>query len=344
MLSWAILFAAAPGGAQQAQDENATLTLHVYTNLMQIPVLVLGPYLDRVPKVDPKKLTVQLGDEKPFHPTHVRPEGDDPVALAIVLDVSDSHNDLLPEFGKALGKLAAKSLHPNDSVAVYALDCGLMRVASFAPADAYLLKSVGELAAKDTTPRTDRKRRSCGSSLPFMDALAVVTDELSRQPGRRVLLAISNGLDAGSKFSDEQVRQFADGRGVAIFGLTEGLGTVPFIVRPGTVSMALHEVPFVGLCESTGGLVRRTSATLLHADLASLVKMVRERIIVEFPRPRNMAAGVYVIRVAVEKSNVFIRPAGISVPIPDSHILADPHTIHPEDSVRMDAVAPSPPQ
>src|ERR1700728_3056548 len=142
MLSWAILFAmAAPGVAQQAPDENATLTLHVYTNLIQIPVLILGPYLDYAPKVDPKKLTVTVGDGKPFHPNHIRPEGDDPIALAILFDVSDSGSELPSRFESGLAGLASQSLRPQDSVAIYALDCSLLRVSGYAPADTDSLKA-----------------------------------------------------------------------------------------------------------------------------------------------------------------------------------------------------------
>jgi hypothetical protein len=56
--------------------------------------------------------------------------------------------------------------------------------------------------------------------------------------------------------------------------------------------------------------------------------MVRERYIVEFPRPAKATAGEHVkeIRI-VNGSNYFIRPAGVSVPIPDATVLTDPTTV-----------------
>ena len=164
-IALAIFFAVAVScAAQEAQDENATMTLHVYTNLIQIPVLILSPLLDYAPKVDPKSLTVTLGEGKPFHPNHIRPEGDDPISLAILLDVSDSGNDLLPQFGPGLAKLAAQSLRPQDSVAVYALDCSLLRVSGFVPTTFDSLKAAGERARNATTPRENKRRRNCGAS------------------------------------------------------------------------------------------------------------------------------------------------------------------------------------
>jgi hypothetical protein len=341
MLSGAILFAvAASCAAQEAQDENATLTLHVYTNLIQIPVLVLGPYLDYTPKVDPKNLTVTLGDGKPFHPNHIRPEGDDPIALAILFDVSDSQSDLRYQFGAALAKVASQSMRPQDSIAIYALDCGLVRLSSYAPADADSLKVAGERARHAATPRENKHRRSCGTSLHLLDALMAVTNALSRQPGRRVLFAIAGGSDSGSKFSEDDLHRLANDAGVAIFGLTEGPGTAPRGINPNSPASAQPQSFFSLLCENTGGLVLHTSADGFPRSLVSLVTMVRGRIIVEFPRPSKLTPGPHDINVAIAKSIAFIRPAGSSVPLPDPQIRSDPNTIHPEDSLPLPPSAP----
>jgi hypothetical protein len=73
--------------------------------------------------------------------------------------------------------------------------------------------------------------------------------------------------------------------------------------------------------------------TLLDFTLQQFVAMLRERYIVEFPRPANTTAGQHAMNVKVAKSNFFIRPAGISVPIPDRALLADPTTV-PSDPSR----------
>jgi hypothetical protein len=346
MMVLPLLFVAC--AAQETQDENATLTLHVYTNLIQIPVLVLGPFQDYVPKVDPKAVTVTVGDGKPFPPTHIRTEGDDPLTLAIMLDVSDSEGNLAPELGHALEKLGQQSLHPQDRVAIYALDCGLLRASDFVASDATVLKAAGELASKDITPRTNKHRRNCGDTLRFLDSLMIVSNQLSHQQGRRVLLAISSGHDSGSTVTADQIHQLANRTGVAIFGLAEpGVGASGGRggrgAGPPPTSSGGSKPEFNDLCEATGGLARYTSADALPKALDTLVKMLRERIIVEFPRPTGVGTGPHAIHVAIAKTNDFIRPAGISVPIPDSHILTDPNTIHPGESSPPEPVAPAPP-
>jgi hypothetical protein len=55
--------------------------------------------------------------------------------------------------------------------------------------------------------------------------------------------------------------------------------------------------------------------------------MVRERYIVDFPRPVNSTAGRHSFEVRIEKTPAFIRPAGISIPIADPAVLADPTTV-----------------
>ena len=66
--------------------------------------------------------------------------------------------------------------------------------------------------------------------------------------------------------------------------------------------------------------------------LVQFTKLLRGRYIVEFPRPFN-ATGGHNLAVSIEKSNDFIRPAGISVPIEDPAILADPTTVPSDPSL-----------
>jgi hypothetical protein len=53
---------------------------------------------------------------------------------------------------------------------------------------------------------------------------------------------------------------------------------------------------------------------------------------VEFPRPSNSTAGRHDFLITLDKRAAFIRPAGISVPIADPAVLADPTTVEPDPS------------
>ena len=69
-------------GVLRAQDaltpqDQPIHTLHVYTNLMQIPVLVLSAYRTPMATIAASKFSVSIDSGPRFRPTHVRLEGDD---------------------------------------------------------------------------------------------------------------------------------------------------------------------------------------------------------------------------------------------------------------------------
>ena len=62
--------------------------------------------------------------------------------------------------------------------------------------------------------------------------------------------------------------------------------------------------------------------------LQRIIAMVRGRYILEFPRPSNATGGAHDLRVKVAKGDdLFIRPSGISVPLPDPSLAKDPTTV-----------------
>jgi hypothetical protein len=65
----------------------------------------------------------------------------------------------------------------------------------------------------------------------------------------------------------------------------------------------------------------------LPRSLERFVTMVRERYIVEFPRPANSTAGAHGMEVKIDQGIYSIRPSGVSLPLPDSVLMADPTTI-----------------
>jgi hypothetical protein len=70
----------------------------------------------------------------------------------------------------------------------------------------------------------------------------------------------------------------------------------------------------------------------LAETLTRFTQTVRERYIVEFPRPLN-STPEHGLQVKIEKSeDDFIRSAGISVPMQDPAVLADPATVASDPS------------
>jgi hypothetical protein len=325
---WGVGLAAGLSGTLLAQ-EGATPTLHVYANTIQIPVLVLGADREPTAAIDPGRFEVSLDGGPKFRATHVRREGDDPISLAILLDVSGQEKELMPKIGEAIAGLAPLSLTARDHVSIYALDCKLLRSSDDVPADQEGLKRGVDAALKAWTNRGVGKHGAgCQHPVHLWDALAFVTYALSSVPGRRVILAVTKGNDGGSKHSWNELRTYAQASGVAIFGLVY----VP--EEPGLLHFLNvgYESPFNSVCELSGGMLLTASRRTVARVLKRFTTLQRERYIVEFPRPFKSEAGEHSLVVTIDKSDAFIRSAGITVPIPDPAVLADPLTVPSDPS------------
>jgi hypothetical protein len=314
---------------QEDSQEKGIRTLHVYANLIQLPVLVLNWTREPLKRPVPEnKFYVSVDSGPWFRATHVRLEGDDPISLSILLDVSGDVRDLMPKMDEAIAELAPLSLRPRDHVSIYALNCTLVRSLVDDPAAPGLLKAGTASVLESWTDRKKNKHREdCKSPVHLWDALSFITSQLYDLPGRRVVLVVTDGNGADSLHTWKQVGEYAQETGVAVFGMTYMLG--PY--RPpwsGTPENAL-----TALCELSGGMVLMASSKNLEERLQQFVATVRERYIVEFPRPYRTTAGAHLLAVKVDKADDFIRPAGISVPIADPKLLSDPTTVLPDPSL-----------
>jgi hypothetical protein len=311
-----------------ASQEPPTRTLHVYANLIQMPTLVLGPHRERLTKPIPEKnFSISIDGGPWFRATHVRPEGDDPISLSILLDLSGDTATLMPKMNEAIAELAPLSLHPKDHVSIYALECSLVRSLDDAPAESASLKLAVDRALASWQFRQQNKHEpKCQQSVHLWDALEILVDRLRDLPGRRVVLVVSDGEDHGSRRSWNEVRSDAQANGTAVFGMTY----LPSYALADNVAYAKRsrENPFFAICDLTGGIVSTTSNVSLNDSMKRFTAMLRERYIVEFPRPANATPGKHGMQVQVAKDYWdIIHAAGVSVPIPDAALLADPTTV-----------------
>jgi hypothetical protein len=123
-----------------------------------------------------------------------------------------------------------------------------------------------------------------------------------------------------------EVREYAQAAGVAIFGVSYTPDYLTDTRR--ATQRGRSEDPFHAVCELTGGEVLFSSPRLLAETLANFTTTLRERYIVEFPRPSNGTAGHHGMEVRIAKGGGYvIRSAGISVPVPDAAVLSDPTTV-----------------
>jgi hypothetical protein len=319
------------GGAAAAQeDEGKVPTLHAYTNLVQVPTLVLDQDRKPIMPIAEGRFLISLDGGPKFRVTHARLEGDDAITLAILLDVSQPFPNLMRGIDEAIAGLAPDSLHAKDHVSVYSLDCKLVRTAGDVPVDAAMLKdAVGRALEAWRTHGQDRHSRSCKVSWNLWDAMGHVTQGLKGQPGRRVMLVVTDGVDRGSRSSWDALRDYAQENGVAIFGLVQP-GDLSGLFRTAAPGQATGFNP---LCELTGGIVLTSTQKELAERLKWFTTLLRDRYIVEFPHPIDTNGGEHDMNITVDKMDAFIRPAGIGIPLDDPAILKDPTTV-PSDPSR----------
>ena len=306
----------------EPQDQKPVFTLKVYTNLVQVPTLVLDHDRQPMRQIDFQRFQVSLDSGKQFAPTHVRMEGEDPLNLAILVDVGVKHrSDLVQDLATATADMVTKELRPQDRISIYLLTCNLLRTAHEAQPLAGLLSESIRGGLQSPKLGKNSSGESCGTNVYLWGAITSAIEDMSDVPGRRAILVISNGRDDGSGISWPKLHEYAGMAGAALFGLREtdlaGLGW-----QTGRIDA------FRMLCESTGGIVMQGDKRELPKRLQQWIELLRGRYIVEFPRPQAVGSGEHEIAVSIKKDGyAFTTVAGVSFSLPDPKITEDPNYV-----------------
>jgi hypothetical protein len=309
---------------------NPGYTLHVYVNLLQIPTLVLSRSFSPLPPISLDRFNISLDSGPRFHPSHIRFEGDDPIDLAILLDLSGSAYDLQPALRRSIVAFSNQSLQPHDHVSIYAVDCAFVGTTNSIPAtDSDRIASA--LDAAISFPQLHGAGQAgphCAHSIHLWNALGTVAESLTTMPGRRVLLVVSNGRDQNSPVHWNDLRRYAASRSITVFGLYPTPQPTPVVHALSFHLLLSTEDPFNQVCQLTGGLVLFTSPAEVSNNLKRTIDFVRGRYILEFPRPDSADRRDHNIEVTLSrKRDAFIRAAGISYPPADPSIAKDPTTL-----------------
>lgn len=346
--------------AAKAQTEPAegtapdsAYTLHVYTDLLQVPTLVLtqlhGSYLG----LTSQSFTLSLGQGPKFHPTKVRRQGDDSITLAILFDFTTNPSSMVASFAQAMSKLPAGVLSARDYISVYAYDCELVRTTEDKPATPDQLRaSMDKVLAEGREKARNGAAQSCWSQKRLYDVLATVAKDIGESPGRRVILVLSDGADRHSVNNNwSNVARFAGSKSITVFGIRPvpkhtDIGLFDPFSEPGAHGWwtKTDADPFGRLCGSSGGLAlpvgKGTDA--MTEQIRRVITMLRDRYILEFPRPVNGGPGLYSINVTTNDPKAVIRPAGVAFPPRDRDAKLPEGTL-PQDASKMPVVGSKPP-
>lgn len=311
-------------------------TLHVYQDLVQLPTFVLNSRAGSYPGLTAPQFTLRLDGGPPFHPRHARLQGDDPLQIALVFDTSEANTRALAQtVADAAPDQLAAWLNPTDELSVYALDCHLVRSSLALPYTALRLHWTLTAALASTDLHKHDKGAGCGYNRRLWDSLVPVIRATGQQPGRRIVIVVSDGTDRSSKLSWIPVARYAGSVDTTILGLRllsidPGLADSAhgYGILSGMNGLSANdEEAFNLLCAKTGGPVFPVRPETVLAEMHQLVDLLRQRYILEFPRPRRDAAGIHQVVVTVPDPRTSVFAAGIAFPPRPTQRDTDPATI-----------------
>jgi Ca-activated chloride channel family protein len=149
-----------------------------------------------------------LEDGKPQKITHFSSEGS-PLELVIAIDVSESMTQAMPQLKNSVKRFLS-ALSPKDQVTLTAFNDSLFT-----------------LTRRDTTP--EQRLRAIDRLAPWggtalYDVIVRGLQQLSRQPGRRVLVVFSDGDDRSSHSTVQAVEQAVRSSDATLFMVALGRG------------------------------------------------------------------------------------------------------------------------
>ena len=313
-------------------------TFHIYEDLLQIPALVLNSLHGSYRGLTPELFSIRIDDGPPFHPRHIRLEGDDPLTLTLVLDAGSQNTaDLLAGINESLAKLPTDWLASRDHLSVYALDCALVRTSHDEPYTPALLQTAVGAALSDPTLHVGT---NCSASRKLWDNLTAVVAQTGNLPGRRVIVVVTNGQDDASQQNWHTLEEFAGRYSITLIGLRTTDDIMPLVhtkIPTQILLQVVQEDAFGMACNSTGGLVLPVDRKTLNKQLERTVTLLRNRYILEFARPSNGTAGLHDIRVKIPDDSAILRVNGISFPLQNKDLLAAPGTL-PSDPTRAPTI------
>ena len=282
---------------------SSAFVLRLDSRIAQVPTLFFSRDHRPLPPLDPQHINISLDGGKRFHPSHIRPEGDDPITLAILLDLSSTQSSLIPALSKSFSAWVTSSLKPQDHVSIYALDCAIFQTDNYQASSPEILQHDLDAAINSPLPHGKKGRPACGNSKRLRDSISTIMGQLSHLPGRRVLLVMTDGYDGGSLRSWDDLKNDAANCDVSVFSLT--------------ATNDWHPSPLSSFVQHTGGLSYRIAPDVLSKALPSFINQLRRRTILEFPLSTNFS-GHHIIDVTLDHSDAITLPSGFAIlPISD---------------------------
>jgi hypothetical protein len=288
-------------------------TIHVTTDLIQVPVLALKLPFRTASGLARRNFIVRLDGGPPFQPSYVRQQGNEPIGLGIMVAADTSEPEQLSRgLQAAFQGWPADLLNGTDRISIYVSGCRLVRSLNNASADLTLSRdSIVNAASYSTFQATLEGGKDC-SRLPMEAALEAAIYQIANTAKWKVLLVVMNGERPMDISSLRRVQAIAATQGVTLFAIKYlQQGSFPASVYSEKEGLNV-------LVSSLGGISVPSSFEDLGAVTETVIRDIRQRYIVSFPRPGNGSAGAHRLDIKTNAKGVIVRSSAASAPLLDS--------------------------
>jgi Ca-activated chloride channel family protein len=290
----------APAQKQQNEDGGA---VRVDTTLVTVPVVAMdraGKFVPGLIKEDFRIYEEGVEQEITFFLS-----AEEPVTVALMLDVSDSTQSNLEEI-KAAAIAFVDQLRPDDRVTALAFDGGLHELAP--------------ITGDRNAIRGAISNAQTGRGTILYEALDfTLTKLLNRAPGRKAVILFTDGVDVGSRISMEKSLRTAEEAGIFIYSIhykhpqNSNAPVLGGEMLPDRVSYRgdkkMADFYLRGIARSTGaGYYMAEGKKGMTKSFASIAEELRKRYDLGYYPTAPAKPGQRVkIKVRVEKPDVVVR-------------------------------------
>jgi hypothetical protein len=295
---------------QIAEPPPETTTIHVLADQIEVPVLAFKPPFRPEPGLTKSQFVIRLDGGMPFHPSHVRMEGAEPLNLTVLVEADTKDAHLLSQsLQSGMETWSPTLFNDSDRVSFYIHGCRLIR----------------SLKEEPTASKDQRDKLPRAAALPFFQSAMEGGRSCPRPPLDKLLETVMyQSADAGSwnvilwivnadhkadwkQF--ERVRAFAAAQRVTVFAI-KYLETDHFLASVYSGSEAVNR-----LVAAVGGTTLHAAFGELGEVTQTMIADVRQRYIVSFPRPGNGSTGAHWLQITSTAKNVSVLSSAASAPL-----------------------------
>ena len=295
---------------QVAEPPQETTTIHVLTDLIEVPVFAFKLPFRPEPGLTKSQFVISLDGGTPFHPSHVRMEGAEPLNLSIVVETDTKDAHLLSQnLQSGIQSWPPTLFNDSDRVSFYIYGCQLVRSLKKEPAGSKdqrdkLLRAVALPGFQSAM----EGGRSCPRP-PLDKLLETVMNQTADATSWNVILWIVNAEYKADLKQFERVRAFAAAQRVTVFAI-KYLATDRFPASVYSGSEAVNH-----LVAAVGGMTLHAAFGELGEVTATMIADVRQRYIVSFPLPGNGSKGAHWLQITSTAKGVKIISSTASAPL-----------------------------